>query len=651
MYTNHLMRYSNYLIVLFINIILLYKSLIQANNNDKIESSFKSGWIDPDTPPEFRTTKSFVDGLIYDLVMSDEFETPGRTFADGDDPAWTALDKSDDDQTSNGKKSLQFYNSSNVYTENGRLIILTNTEDTKWKDFNPYKKKYQQMSRNFKSGMIQGWNKFCFTGGILEIDVIFPGNPEVGGLWPALWLLGNLGRGTYESSTNKMWPWSYSVCNKELQRAQEISACDVATHYSFNPKQGRGATEIDLIEVMPGKPGNLPIVQPDISRPYGTMTLQVAPGIPSSAHRPPSGTRPDMGFHWYPNLTYGANVSINPFFYGTYLGPTSSNEPAFRSIGEAYQADALSSMMTLDESFFKKMHTMRLEWMPGPPPKGVKLRDNLDYNNGFSKSNSDGKSKSQQNINDRGGLETPEESKERKKSDKTYPNGYTNFYVDNKFLFGVAGNALAEMATSIPNEPSYVIMNTAISTSWGFPNPPPGCDIYDCKVTGGQCGMDANFCSSLPAKMQVDHVRVYQLKNESRHSLGCNPPGWPTTKFIQAHQSRYMRQHKDLHPLKQQKVGGGRCLVDSDCGVHGQGATCSGKSCKCPNNMVGPHCKTFNYKNDFPDWDVDPFPALQMPTINVFLSACLLGLGVILGLTVIDISTRKDKSVSTWKWL
>ena len=70
--------------------------------------------------------------------------------------------------------------------------------------------------------MIQGWNKFCFTGGILEIDVIFPGKPEIGGLWPALWLLGNLGRGTYEASTNKMWPWSYSVCNKKLQRAQEV---------------------------------------------------------------------------------------------------------------------------------------------------------------------------------------------------------------------------------------------------------------------------------------------------------------------------------------------------------------------------------------------------------------------------------------------
>ena len=38
-----------------------------------------------------------------------------------------------------------------------------------------------------------------------------------------------------------------------------------------------------------------------------------------------------MGFKWYNNLTFGENVSINPFFYGTYLGKTSGNEPAFRS--------------------------------------------------------------------------------------------------------------------------------------------------------------------------------------------------------------------------------------------------------------------------------------------------------------------------------
>ena len=163
--------------------------------------------------------------------------------------------------------------------------------------------------------------------------------------------------------------------------------------------------------------------------------------------------------------------------------------------------------------------------------------------------------------------------------------------------------------------------------------------------------MDVNFCSSLPAKMQIDHVRVYQLKNESRHSVGCNPPGWPTTKFIQAHQSRYMRQYKDSHPLKPQVVGGGRCHKHSDCGVHGKGATCVGSRCSCPQNMVGPHCKTYNFKNNFPEWDVDPFPTVQMPTINGFLSACLLGLGLTLGITVLELSKNKDKSSVIWKWL
>jgi len=28
----------------------------------------KAGWIDPDTPEDKRTTRSFVDGTVYDLV-------------------------------------------------------------------------------------------------------------------------------------------------------------------------------------------------------------------------------------------------------------------------------------------------------------------------------------------------------------------------------------------------------------------------------------------------------------------------------------------------------------------------------------------------------------------------------------------------------
>lgn len=85
--------------------------------------------------------------------------------------------------------------------------------------------------------------------------------------------LGNLGRATYEQTTNLMWPWSYNHCNRDLQRAQLISACDVTQHYGMRKHQGRGATEIDVIECMSGAKGKLPIVE-NIERPYVSMTLQ-----------------------------------------------------------------------------------------------------------------------------------------------------------------------------------------------------------------------------------------------------------------------------------------------------------------------------------------------------------------------------------------
>jgi hypothetical protein len=207
-----------------------------------------AGWVDPDTPPELKTTTSFTTKEQYELVMSDEFKRAGRSFKDGDDPMWTGVDKSDDDQTASGRKSLHFYNASQITTEGGKLVITTTTEDTKWKGWNPYKKKYETMSRHFKvrrwgavvghtycaspslsfpahpplfcllsfrqSGMLQSWNKFCFTGGIIEAELQFPGRHDTGGLWPAFWLLGNLGRATFESSTNLMWPWSYATCNR-----------------------------------------------------------------------------------------------------------------------------------------------------------------------------------------------------------------------------------------------------------------------------------------------------------------------------------------------------------------------------------------------------------------------------------------------------
>lgn len=224
--------------------------------------------------------KVFVSKPIQ--VMSDEFNVPNRTFKDGHDPMWTALDKPDEDFSSTGRGSLHFYNSSSVTTtKEGYLKISTTIDKTEWEYYNTTGKNYLHRERYFKSGMIQGWNKFCFTGGIIEVDVKFPGIGHVGGLWPAIWMLGNLGRATYEASTNLLWPWSFDKCDRSLQLAQSISACNEQNHYGLQPRKGRGATEIDIVEVMYGEGGALPNTIPPIEQPYADFTLQVSSFITS----------------------------------------------------------------------------------------------------------------------------------------------------------------------------------------------------------------------------------------------------------------------------------------------------------------------------------------------------------------------------------
>lgn len=48
--------------------------------------------IDSDTPQEAYTLTSYQDGSELQLVFSDEFNVPDRTFYPGDDPFWEAVD-------------------------------------------------------------------------------------------------------------------------------------------------------------------------------------------------------------------------------------------------------------------------------------------------------------------------------------------------------------------------------------------------------------------------------------------------------------------------------------------------------------------------------------------------------------------------------
>jgi hypothetical protein len=242
----------------------------------------RAGWIDVDTPSKVLKTTAREDGYPYHLVFSDEFNVKGRNFYDGSDPRWTAVDK--DDYTN---FALQYYSEKLASTNNGYLNISTIVEEVEFEVNDAEKGKHKE-KKTYQSAMLQGWNKFCFTGGILEIRAKLPGYADVGGLWPAIWLLGNLARATYVGSSNNVWPWSFDKCDRSKQSQQEFSACNTVAHYDFHAGRGRGAPEIDILEAMPGrsKLANTPI-----DRPYFSTSLQVAPGSPE-ATRPTVGQAP-----------------------------------------------------------------------------------------------------------------------------------------------------------------------------------------------------------------------------------------------------------------------------------------------------------------------------------------------------------------------
>lgn len=54
----------------------------------------------------------------------------------------------------------------------------------------------------------------CFQYSIyIEASVSLPGNNNVGGFWPGVWMMGNLGRPGYGATTDGTWPYSYDSCD------------------------------------------------------------------------------------------------------------------------------------------------------------------------------------------------------------------------------------------------------------------------------------------------------------------------------------------------------------------------------------------------------------------------------------------------------
>jgi beta-glucanase (GH16 family) len=385
--------------------------------------------------PMFKGEASADTFYTYKLIFSDEFNHSKRTFEAGFDSKWTALDVLD---TSN--MGQHFFLPQAVQVDKGNLIITTSKP----------KKKYRGAS--YVSGSLQTWNKFCFTGGFVEVRAILPGKWGIPGTWPAIWVMGNLGRAAFLESQKGMWPWSFDACAPWVEKAekvnQKVNACGNLTNkhdphsypeeYGLNPFQGRGATEIDVIEVQ---------IKARDEPAFISTSLQISPSLHDNL-RPPIDTLPGPG-QWYQGLKFGNYTNINKAYYGE-LG-----------------LDSLSALTQLESNSFMSFHLYQLDWSPGP-------------------------------------------------------HGYIRWWMDGNFLFEIPGEALSSWSDGIPPrqvpvEPSYLILSTAVSEKFS-----PPCE--------GQ------ICDSIwPSNFTIDYVRVYQGNPNRYTSVGCNPPGFPTTEWIYSH--------------------------------------------------------------------------------------------------------------------
>ena len=143
------------------------------------------GLIDVDTPTNVYTKADYVNGKNWQLIFSDEFNVDGRSFYPGDDPYWEAVDLHYW-QTNN----MEWYDPAAITTKDGSLVITLSEKETH--------------DLHYQGGMMSTWNKFCFTGGLIEASVVLPGVNNVVGLWPAIWTMGNLGRAGYGASLEGM---------------------------------------------------------------------------------------------------------------------------------------------------------------------------------------------------------------------------------------------------------------------------------------------------------------------------------------------------------------------------------------------------------------------------------------------------------------
>ncbi|KAK6458764.1 beta-glucan synthesis-associated [Scheffersomyces xylosifermentans] len=321
-------------------------------------SAIRTSLIDPDTPKEFLTKKGIRDSAeIWSLVFSDEFNAEGRTFHEGDDQFFTAVDLH-----YQGTNDLEYYVPHMAETRNGSLHITIDA--------------FQTNGVDYISAMLQSWNKLCFNkNALVEVSLKMPSFSQSRGLWPAVWSLGNLARPGYMATTDGVWPYTYNECDFGITPnqsspdgisflpGQRLSKCTCYGQDHPSIGLGRGAPEIDIIE------GTHALYD---EWALGAQTLQVAPFDP--------WWRPDYDFLTIENTNITAmkadtgtpqqeaiasTTVLNPNWFGSVRNNSDHNQrfknnTLFQSYGFEFRSDKTDDRDSYIQFFLADNKTMAI---------------------------------------------------------------------------------------------------------------------------------------------------------------------------------------------------------------------------------------------------------------------------------------------------
>ncbi|ETS60663.1 hypothetical protein PaG_04559 [Moesziomyces aphidis] len=438
---------------------------INPKSPERLTAITQRGLLDPDTPQSAMRRTSPVDGSAWHLVFSDEFEQEGRSFWPGDDPYWEAVDL-----WYWGTGDLEWYSPEAVNTTGGALVISVEERETN--------------NKNFRSGMVQSWNKVCFQGAYYEISARLPGSHTVPGFWPGLWTQGNLGRPGYGATNEGMWPYSYQGCDtgalpnqtyingtgppKALDARGLFSAsynnelswlpgmrytscnCPGTEHPGPNHGVARSAPELDILEAKINVAGG-----------HGetSQSLQMAPF--------------DVDYY-YGNSTAAGDIRI-------WDANTELNSYKGGAIQEAVSALSQVPDVAYENTVGGRYVTFGVEYSP-------------DWNENGDAS--------------------------------------VTWYMDGRPMWTLNGQAIGpvpELDVSqrlVPTEPMFMILNVAISESFQVP------DFTQLEF---------------PAHMYVDYVRVYQRDGQPDR-VGCDPANRPTYDYIENNKEIYYNRNITEYP-------------------------------------------------------------------------------------------------------